>query len=581
MPEPQENLDEQEDGRTGDRTGRLILIVVVLALLLLLCSCSAATLAYYRFGPQQAKFVVRNSECLVCHTELLAQMRMRSTHEPFVQRDCLSCHKEHTGLLRVTVTTGEGSTRVSMATWFRWGPFRHVLDSLQRFFTGTTSAGQTTVEKQVVGVSGLVAPPDRLCWMCHGNLGPERKMDFQHQPFAASHCTSCHSPHASNEAPLLIAAPYILCVTCHPMGAQLNRPQPHPPALQRRCLDCHRPHASNYEGVLVIGQRDLCFTCHPTVAVLSNDSVQHQPFLGDNCTGCHEPHGAYFTPLLLAPTPQLCYRCHTTIEARFDRVSHHPVPSQINCQNCHQPHASNFNALLLEPERELCMSCHTNIAMLTTLSVQHAPFAQQPCTSCHTPHGSSYAPLLINPVPNLCYMCHPKLATLMARPSHHPQECTRCHSVHAASHEFLLFADLNNNFCYTCHPTIASTYNTSLHKNLMCLKCHNAHGSKYKPLLAKNPPKVCTQCHDEHRFVGKGVMYLLKAPPDLTQMWTPADNAHRTSPRFLDIHSNKPLTCTSTCHNPHGSQYLHMTRNYSPEVDGLCLQCHKGVGKRF
>jgi predicted CXXCH cytochrome family protein len=183
-------------------------------------------------------------------------------------------------------------------------------------------------------------------------------------------------------------------------------------------------------------------------------------------------------------------------------------------------------------------------------------------------------------MPNLCYSCHPKLATLMSRPSHHPQQCTRCHSVHAASHDFLLFADLNNNLCYSCHPQIEPTYVSSGHKGLMCLKCHNAHGSKYKPLLAKNPPTVCTQCHPANQFVGNGVMFLLKQPPSLTQLLSP-HNAHRASPRFLDIHAHKPLTCTSTCHNPHGSQYLHMTRSYQPDVDGLCLQCHKGVGEQF
>jgi predicted CXXCH cytochrome family protein len=253
----------------------------------------------------------------------------------------------------------------------------------------------------------------------------------------------------------------------------------------------------------------------------------------------------------------------------------------MNCSSCHQPHASNVNALLLAPERYLCTSCHTNIGLLTTLSVQHAPFEDGPCTSCHTPHGSKYEPLLINPMPNLCYSCHPKLATLMSRPSHHPNKCTRCHGVHAAEHDFLLFADLNSNFCYSCHPTIEATYASSSHKNLSCLKCHKAHGSKYTPLLARNAPQVCTRCHDEHKYVGNGVMFLLKEPPTLTSTWGPTRNAHRATPKFFDRHANKPLTCTSSCHAPHGSQYQHMMKNYKPNVDGQCLQCHSQVGKQF
>ncbi len=82
--------------------------------------------------------------------------------------------------------------------------------------------------------------------------------------------------------------------------------------------------------------------------------------------------------------------------------------------------------------------------------------------------------------------------------------------------------------------------------------------------MVKSGPTVCVDCHGpDEAYMGDG------------------DLSHRASPRFLDAHSGKPLTCTSTCHNAHGTQYAHMVRSYPPTWDGLCMQCHRGVGKRY
>jgi predicted CXXCH cytochrome family protein len=554
-----------EGGGRRRRSSWYILLVIILLLLALLASCTASMAVYYRVGPQRAVFIARNAPCLQCHTEKLAEMRLRSTHNPFVERNCESCHEPHSELVKVTVVSEGSSGTVRAATWFRWGPFRRPYDSVQRALFGVTKASQRSWEQKALGDAKLVAPEDRLCWTCHGNLNPERNMGFPHQPFAANHCLSCHDPHASNFKPLLTAAPYNLCVTCHPMGKELNRTYTHRPAVRRQCLDCHKPHASDYQGVLVMAQRDLCFTCHPSVGQLSTQAVQHQPFLGDNCTGCHEPHGADAAPLLTQSSPNLCYRCHTSMPERFTRASHHPVGTKIDCASCHQPHASSEKGLLLARERDLCLSCHPDTAVQTFLPVQHAPFAAAAsCTDCHVPHGSDYGPLLLNPQPNLCYICHPALAEAMSKPSHHPGECSGCHTVHASTNQKLLVAPAGNSFCYRCHPQIKTTYAKSNHAPMACVKCHRPHGSRYGSLLVKSGPKVCVDCHEPtHRYMGDG------------------DLSHRASNQFLDIHSNKPLSCTSTCHNPHGTQFQHMTRTYPPKWDGLCLQCHVGVGKRF
>ena len=202
---------------------------------------------------------------------------------------------------------------------------------------------------------------------------------------------------------------------------------------------------------------------------------------------------------------------------------------------------------------------------MASLSVQHAPFQDQPCTSCHTPHGSDFEPLLRNPQPNLCYRCHSEKAVAMSRVSHHPEDCSRCHGVHASNNEALLFAEADNSFCYSCHPTIALSYVQSEHNGFACLTCHNPHGSRFGALRRHEATTLCVECHKNDpkhaRFQGK--------------------NTHPATPKFYDVDAKDPLTCTSTCHNPHGTSNLYMMRGMEWYFDGNCLPCHQGVGIRF
>jgi predicted CXXCH cytochrome family protein len=562
---------EREDGAeapqdpTSRRGTRVALLAVVILLLALTLCWYAESIGLNESISQRATFLARNSECLRCHTEVLRSAADASVHEPFLKQQCSSCHNQHTGLLEVRVDSDIDSEVTTLGGWLRWGPFRWVANWYERVVLRVSAESQRTSRQAQLGEATLVATPRTLCWTCHGNLRPERDRGYPHQPFASSNCVSCHNPHSSKHTPLLKVSSEDLCVTCHPIGRELARAFTHPPVEQLDCMDCHEAHASDHNGILVAAQRDLCFTCHPSIAAMSTRAVQHQPVVGDNCTGCHEPHGAEEAPLLKDATPQLCYRCHSSIEPRFARASHHPVGVSIECESCHEVHASQNDALLVQPQSALCVGCHTDIAALASLPSQHEPFSDEPCTACHVPHGSQYGPLLRNPQPNICYRCHPQIGVAMQRDSHHPEECSRCHGVHAASHDKLLFADAGNDLCYSCHPTISLSYLQSPHSRLVCVDCHVAHGSQFGALRREEPTSLCSSCHkadEPHiRFVGEG--------------------AHRATPQFFDVHAEAPLTCTSSCHNPHGTPYLYMMRDLEWYFDGTCLRCHKGVGVRF
>ncbi len=473
--EPKVDAGSEGEAERRSRPWYVLLAVVLLLLLLLCCAATTADVVVTR-GPQQARFIARNLACLQCHTELIPDFTKADVHSPFAQKECTTCHTPHGRQVTSIVTQGSGSSFKRYTTLFQWLPLKWWF-GLWDGITGHSSSSLTIVgaDGKVVSMttrddqgnpSYLTQPEDKLCWICHGNMGPLLDDQYQHQPFSAGHCTNCHNPHASDYRALLTQAPNKICFTCHPMGEQLNRMQAHPPAKEGWCTDCHNPHASEVKGILVAKQRELCFRCHPTVAVLSEMPVQHQPFQGDNCTGCHEAHGSDYPPLLDQPQPQLCYSCHPAIQNQFAQPSHHPIGVDLQCGSCHDPHAAQYRGLIDAQD---------------------------------------------------------------------------------------------NDFCYQCHGDKTGYYQTSAHKGTLCIKCHTPHGSQYAPILVESNPDLCLNCH-----------------PDLE-----GTNKHPVRPVFFDVHAKKGLTCSSSCHDPHGTKYDFMLKGYPPDLDGICLQCHKTVGLYF
>lgn len=465
-----------EQKRSDERRGRLAFGLALLALLLA-CGITTVVQTYTTKTPEQIRRITRNLECLQCHSELIPQFSYPSVHDPFMKKDCITCHTPHGYVEATSVIAGARQLWQRTKTLVEWLPLKIVLDvfSTDDGKIAEEAGGEvlSETEKKVKGKdSEPTLPQTELCWMCHGNLGPLRNSDYPHVPFRAGRCTECHEPHASKFRALLTQDERDLCVTCHPIGRELARKQKHPPVEGRWCLNCHDPHGSQYRGILVDNQRDLCFTCHPSVAPLSLKPVQHQPFLYDNCTGCHEPHGSDYLPLLRWAQPDLCYHCHPDIRYDFLKPSHHPVGTvKLDCADCHDPHGADYPALLAAKGNAMCYQCH-------------------------------------------------------AKP-------------------------------------IQASYDKSAHFDTLCVRCHTPHGSDWAPILIKPQPEVCLQCHPPATF-------------DESSR-TVRRNNHPVRPRHYDVYARKPLTCTSTCHDPHGTANGAMLRYYPRGSDGNCVICHQVV----
>jgi predicted CXXCH cytochrome family protein len=262
--------------------------------------------------------------------------------------------------------------------------------------------------------------------------------------------------------------------------------------------------------------------------------------------------------------PTLCVSCHGSLGEEMARQQLHQPVGNFLCTSCHHPHASEWSGILTMRQRDLCFSCHPSVAWLSNKAVQHQPFEYDNCTGCHEPHGSDYQPLLIDAEPD-------RVLRLPCRhrerlpPGQHPSRLladARLLRVSQPARGRLRGAARRRGQRYLLPVSLVSdpaSYQRSA-TALLCVRCHTPHGSEWKPILREANPDICLQCHS----------------------WVEShDNQHPVRPQFYDIRADAPLTCTSTCHGPHGTEFPMMVRFYPWPFDGRCLQCHSTVGIDF
>ena len=116
------------------------------------------------------------------------------------------------------------------------------------------------------------------------------------------------------------------------------------------CTSCHTPHGSNNVRMLKVGNtiNEACASCH---------AEKRGPFLWEhsagreNCASCHDPHGSNNDRMLVAKVPMLCQRCHISSghpPTIYDQTQLTAASNRMigrGCVNCHsQIHGSNSPA---------------------------------------------------------------------------------------------------------------------------------------------------------------------------------------------------------------------------------------------
>lgn len=382
----------------------------------------------------------------------------------------------------------------------------------------------------------------KLCYSCH----PDMKVTFSesnrlHPPVAKGDCTSCHSPHASQNSYMLRDKDAKLCYKCHSrFENETLKTFVHTPFAKGKCTECHDPHASNFGTMLKKDPDQLCFGCHPDIksAVETKSSI-HPPVSAGECVVCHSPHSSDNKANLLETPDRLCLNCHGGRKQNLSKIHlGYPVAGQ-NCIICHDAHATNNDHILL-PDA-------------------HVPMQSMMCDFCHTGPSNAEPFGLVKTAGELCGDCHgDTISAFKAKKNIHvPVQggmCISCHTPHATKEEKLQLGK-QKEYCLKCHTEIKAAIENKdnyIHDALVkgeCTDCHDPHSSDSDKLLkSKDASKVCYKCH--------------------TQM---EKHTHPVGPNYLDPRTNESLTCIS-CHDPHASKYeyvLHKDKNRE-----LCVQCH-------
>jgi len=191
------------------------------------------------------------------------------------------------------------------------------------------------------------------CLTCHSKGAHADWNGSMHDARNVS-CATCHSVHnpKSEKAQLKTVTATQTCETCHKQEAMKVRKSGHMPVREGKmeCTSCHSPHGSNNVRMLKVGNtiNEACATCH---------AEKRGPYLWEhaagreNCASCHDPHGSNNDRMLVAKAPMLCQRCHISSRhpatiydgAQLANASNRIVGRA--CVNCHaQIHGSNHPA---------------------------------------------------------------------------------------------------------------------------------------------------------------------------------------------------------------------------------------------
>lgn len=175
------------------------------------------------------------------------------------------------------------------------------------------------------------------------------------------------------------------------------------------------------------------------------------------------------------------------------------------------------------------------------------------CSFCHY-SSSSAQPAAINAVIN-CQACHSEItAGQLHSRSNSRSSCLLCHQMHVGLPKLL--KQPVGHLCQSCHTGQAQRVMAGEHSEIglgnkgPCISCHQAH-----PVIAgaqeeKDTIAECLKCHKYDESYN-----------------------HPVGDQVIDKNTGNELTCTSNCHDAHGTQYPHLLK--TEDDDSLCIQCHE------
>jgi len=290
------------------------------------------------------KALLRESEnkiCFSCH-EKKEIIKGKHIH-PALKKGCLSCHKAHGGEY----------------PWLLSRP-------PEKLCFGCHQKTQISRSHNVLAIKG------DSCLSCH-NPHASRKnhllREFAHKPYAKRQCGQCHVLEGKRIKGQK-AKTRSLCLKCHPMKGADTSIHSHIQASPGTnvCLECHSPHLSDEKPILRAPVGRLCFNCHQDtkrqVLSMSPDyKYKHPEVKRGACLECHSAHASNHLYFFKGDVITVCISCHKG-HAKFS----HPLgkkaidprcKKEMDCVSCHNPMgAKGTHSTILDYKKKLCIQCH-------------------------------------------------------------------------------------------------------------------------------------------------------------------------------------------------------------------------------
>lgn len=321
------------------------------------------------------------------------------------------------------------------------------------------------------------------------------------------------------------------CITSECHQELMKEKYVHPNIKEKKCLICHDPTkgCTEYQSgkkhtfTLKGNDAELCFPCHK----IGEKEYVHETIKKGICLVCHNAHQSQYSKLLKSsPIASICLKCH--VKGIFKGKTIHGPVAMGHCNICHEPHESYYEALTRGKATEECFKCHVKEKKEFNKEYVHKP-VREDCNDCHDPHASPEPNRLILPLPEGCYDCHKEQKKYIESVS----------VVHGAITE-----------------------------DKSCLNCHTPHASNLPKQLKDVPMELCLTCHNQERETPYGTIRNMVGFLD--------DNSY--------VHGPIRKGDCSACHNPHGSDYWRIVKQYFPQdfyapfslgMYELCFSCHE------
>ena len=352
-----------------------------------------------------------------------------------------------------------------------------------------------------------------------------------------------------------------------------NSKSVHTVIRQGSCLSCHAAHSSNFAGLITQPREKICFDCHDADS-LSLKPVKHAPVAEGKCLDCHNAHGGNLPNNVKAESGSaFCLKCHDAkaptgegtpgkaFRIDLGKKFVHSVFKRTDCLGCHEGgHGSDNLKLLKKSPVDLCYGCHER---KDKAKFPHSAIVLGDCAVCHDPHSSDQPKLISKPtIQETCFLCHQD-AIKGRKMVHAPvtKGCDQCHDPHGAANRYALKAGDGKAGCYKCHkPVDTGTVKHAALERYGCKACHDSHASAWPALIGSQVNALCITCHEKQKD-GKHVT------PVVT-------SGHLVGGRDLKDpkREGRAFSCAS-CHNPHGSNSLHLLYTGATVMES-CAWCH-------